>query len=57
MKIAKYVICGLSLALMVWVFASWCDIVADNTQPNPVHSDYNFFNVILEDWQNPKAML
>lgn len=49
MKIAKYVICGLSLALMVWVFASWCDIVADNTQPNPVHSEYNFFNVILED--------
>ena len=33
-------------ALMVaWVLVSWGDIVADNNNPNPVHSEYNFFEV------------
>lgn len=49
MKAIQKTICGLCVILMVWVLASFCDIVADNNYANPVHSEYNFFNVILED--------
>lgn len=49
MKAIRNIVCGLCVALMVWVFASWCDIIADNSKPNPVHSDYNFFVLLTEN--------
>lgn len=40
----------LSLLLVViaaWMLNSYCDIVADNSAPNPTHSEYNFFSVVF----------
>jgi hypothetical protein len=41
--VLSVVVCAVWLSIGVWMFASWCDIVADNCDPNPVHSEYNFF--------------
>ena len=41
-----------SVLLMVWLVASWVDVVADNCQPNPVHSQYNAFVVLTEFAEN-----
>ena len=35
--------------ITIWMFASWCDIVADNTKPNPEHSKYNFFCMMFAE--------
>jgi hypothetical protein len=48
MKLFKALIATLCIAFSLWIFASWCDVVADNSAPNPVHSDYNFFVVMFE---------
>ncbi len=40
--VAKVLIVGLCL----WVLVSWCDVMADNSKPNPQHSKFNFFNVL-----------
>lgn len=48
MKIAKYLFMIICVAIIIWVFASWIDIVADNMSPNPVHSVYNFFVLMME---------
>lgn len=37
------------VAITVWIFASWCDIVADNREPNPEHSKYNFFCMMFQE--------
>lgn len=42
-KLMKSIICVILVVLAVWFVASWIDIVADNTQPNPQHSKYNMF--------------
>ena len=44
-KIIVYTIC---IALMLWFFLSWCDIVADNSKPNPEHHPYNIFVLMTE---------
>lgn len=36
------------IAFMVWVGASFIDIIADNCSLNPVHHSLNFFNVLIE---------
>lgn len=41
--VLSVVVCAVWLSIGVWMFASWCDIVADNCDPNPIHSEYNFF--------------
>lgn len=35
--------CGLCAAFLLWAVLSWADIVADNCEPNPQHSEYNLF--------------
>ena len=45
-KIIVYTVC---VALMLWFFLSWCDIVADNTKPNPVHHPYNIFVLMTQE--------
>ena len=40
---------SLFVAVVVfWMFASWCDIVADNNKPRPEHSKYNFFCLMFQ---------
>ena len=43
MKTLKYIGGGLMAVLLIWMLVSWADIVADNSYPNPQHSEYNLF--------------
>ena len=36
------------IAFMIWVGASFIDIIADNCSPNPVHHPLNFFSILVE---------
>lgn len=43
MKALKFIGTALCILVLVWFFWSWADIVADNSHPNPTHSQYNMF--------------
>ena len=43
MRLIGRIGCGLCAALLFWAIISWGDIVADNCEPNPQHSEYNLF--------------
>ncbi len=43
MRIIGKIGCGLCAAFLLWAVLSWADIVADNCEPNPQHSEYNLF--------------
>lgn len=43
MRLISRIGCGLCAALLLWAIISWGDIVADNCEPNPQHSEYNLF--------------
>lgn len=51
MKVLKGIATTIFFAVMIWVAASYIDIVADNTRPNPEHHPYNAF-VLLTGWQD-----
>ena len=34
------------VVFLAWCAFSFCDIIADNNAPDPVHSDYNIFILI-----------
>ena len=38
----------ITIAFIVWIGASFIDIIADNCTLNPVHSNYNFFIKLVE---------
>lgn len=42
-KVAEVALCSVCLAVLLWFFLSWVDIVTDNCEPNPHHSPYNAF--------------
>lgn len=52
-KVAKVALYSVCLAVLLWFFLSWVDIVADNCEPNPHHSPYNVF--VLMTQQEEKA--
>lgn len=35
----------ISAAMLLWLGASWLDIISDNSLPNPQHSVVNAYNV------------
>ena len=41
-------LCVLSVIFMLWLGASWVDIIADKCHPNPVHSEYNAFVILCD---------
>ena len=47
MRVLRYIGGGLCATLLLWIALSWADIVADNSYPNPQHSEYNFFTVMF----------
>ena len=51
-KVFKALVAGAFVLLMVWVCASWMDIVEDNCYPNPEHSENNFFSVAFAEKEN-----
>ncbi len=48
-KVLTTVMCIASILFTAWFVWSWADIVADNCQPNPVHSEYNMFVMMVEN--------
>lgn len=38
----------LSIALTVWVGASFFEVVSKNTTPNPEYSDWNIFEMLVD---------
>lgn len=51
MKTATYIFNIILWLFLLWVFLSYCDIIADNITPDPQHSIYNFFIVIEKLWR------
>ena len=51
MKWFGRVVVMLEVVFLLWLFVSWVDIVADNTQPNPTHSKYNAFVMMTENFE------
>ena len=49
MKTIATIICTIGILFSIWACASWFDIVADNCDPNPVHSEYNLFVMMTEN--------
>ena len=47
-KVAKVTLCSVCLAVLLWSFLSWIDIVTDNYKPNPHHSPYNIFVLMTQ---------
>ena len=45
--IAKTLLTLLFVVIAAWMLNSYCDIVSDNSAPNPTHSEYNFFSVVF----------
>ena len=35
--------------LFAWLFFSWVDVVSDNNEHNPEHSDLNLFTMFCEE--------
>lgn len=47
-KVAKVTLYSVCLAVLLWFFLSWLDIVADNYEPNPHNSPYNVFVLMTQ---------
>ena len=39
---------GIGAALLLWVAASYLDIISDNIAPEPKHADINAFVILAE---------
>lgn len=48
-KSIKVIAWTLVFLFNIWVFASFCDVVADNNSKNPIHGKYNFFVLMTND--------
>lgn len=40
---------GLIVAFAAWFLVSWCDIMADNSAPNPQHLQWNMFTTMFPE--------
>ena len=49
MKTITTIIYTISILFCIWFAASWIDIVSDNCNLNPVHSEYNLFVMMTEN--------
>ena len=47
-KVAKVTLYSVCLAVLLWFFLSWLDIVWDNCEPNPHNSPYNIFILMTQ---------
>jgi hypothetical protein len=52
MEKLSYIFSGIALAFILWVGISWIDVIADNLEPEPKHSEYNFFVLLTESWED-----
>lgn len=49
-KLTTIITC-ICCAFLLWVGVSWVDVIADNNAPDPTHSNYNFFVVLTNTWE------
>lgn len=53
MEAVKRIFAGLGAAFLVWIAASYIDVISDNITPEPQHSNINafvlFYNAISEE--------
>lgn len=49
----SYIFAGLAAAFLVWIAASYIDVISDNITEHPQHSDLNAF-VLLLDYMEEK---
>lgn len=47
-KTIAFITYTLCILMFVWIGGSFIDIVSDNLDTNPQHSEYNFFVLALE---------
>ena len=47
-KAITTLLCVVSILFSIWFVWSWVDIVADNCSPNPIHSEYNLFVMMVD---------
>ena len=47
-NIISSVACGVAALFLVWLLLSWVDVVTDNLQENPEHSNLNAFAVLVD---------
>lgn len=47
-KIVETVVLVISIALILWLFVSWAEIVSKNLKPNPTYSEWNAFVLITK---------
>ena len=47
-KIIENVVLVISIAVILWVFASWAEVVSKNLTPNPTYSSWNAWVLITE---------
>lgn len=48
-KVVKGIVYAVGVLFIAWFVLSWADIVADNTEPNPQHSEYNMFVIMTRE--------
>lgn len=47
-SIISSIACGVAALFLAWLLLSWLDVVTDNLQENPEHSNLNAFAVLVE---------
>ena len=47
-KLFSYIPAVIAALFLLWIALSWVDIVADKCTARPVHSAFNFFNILAE---------
>lgn len=47
-KIIENVVLVISIAVILWVFASWAEVVSKNLTPNPTYNEWNAFVLMAE---------
>ena len=45
--VLKGLIVGACLAVEIWAFVSWIDIVLHNTRPDPIYQAWNLFTLLF----------
>lgn len=50
-NVVSKALCVVCALFMLWCFASWVDVVADNCEPNPVHAEWNIFVLMTKDME------
>ena len=48
MKTIEKAFVVLSIIILLWVFASWAEIVSKNLKPNPVYHEWNAFVLVTK---------